>query len=347
MTTNTVRWLLDAVAGTAYQLLVPVAVLAVGVSATVRAALALPFALFVPGYAFLAAVYPERWTGVETATQAGHGFGEDAGDAGIAPGERLLLSVVASAALTATTALAVNFSPFRVAATPVFVAVSAVSVACFGVALVRRAALPAERRNGVPLRGVLDSLRGQFSVHSPALLSADDGRPTSRSEVAFNVLVAVAVLAVVAGGAFAYAAPTADQEFTEFYLVGENESGAYTVNAVPSSLAAGEQRTLYPTLTNQDDAAHDYTVVVELQRVQRTDDGISVQATRRLATLDAPADPGETVRVSHELGPLEPGDGYRVTYYLYAGDPPSDPSRENAHRSLRLWLDVTGDGGGG
>lgn len=354
MATHTVRWRLDLVAGTVYAVLVPIAALLVGVPASVRAALALPFALFVPGYAFLAAVYPERSAGATQQSaqdavgdQLVHDLVEDTPSAGIAPGERLLLSVVASAALTALLALVVNFSPFSIRPAPMFVAVSAFTVACFVVAFVRRAGLPPERRSGLPVRGALDELVGQFTVHSPALLSADDGRPTSRREVAFNVLVAVAVLAVVSGAAFAYAAPTADQQFTEFYLVGENETGAYTVNAVPSSLAAGEQRTLYPTMTNQNATAHEYSVVAELQRVERTDGTVTVQTTRRLATMQASAAPGETARVSHQLGPLEPGSDYRVVYLLYAGDPPPNPSRENARRSVRLYIDVTGDGGGG
>ncbi|WP_336036862.1 DUF1616 domain-containing protein [Halobacterium yunchengense] len=354
MATQNVRWLLDLVLGTAYAVLVPVAVLALGAAGGVRAALALPFVLFVPGYAFLAAVYPARWSGstaggVESdpvGGQAGHDLGGNTGLDGIAPGERLLLSVVASAALVALLALVVNFSPFGVRSASVYVAVSAFTVACFAVALVRRAGKPTDRRSGVPVRGALNEVAGQFTVHSSALLAAEDGRPTSRREVALNLLVAVAVLSVVAGAAFAYAAPTGDQQFTEFYLVGENETGEYTVNAVPSSLDAGEQRTVSPTVTNQEDTAREYTVVAELQRVSRGDGEVSVQATHRLDTMTTEAAPGETARVDHQVGPLDGGSDYRVVYLLYVGDPPQNPSRENAHRSVRLWLDVP-DGGGG
>lgn len=346
MATHTVRWRLDLLAGSLYAVLAPIVTLAVGVPSNVRAVLALPLVLFVPGYALLAAVYPERWSDDETTNRSSSPLVGDATHSGIAPGERIILSVVASAAVVALLALAVNFSPFRIRPAPVSIAVSAFTVACFAVALVRRASLAAERRSGLPLGGVLDSLRGQFTVHSPALLSGSDARPTSRRTVAFNLLVAVAVLAVVAGAAFAYTAPTADQDFTEFYLVGENETGAYTVNAVPSSLDAGEQQTLYPTVTNQDDTAHEYSVVVELQRAEQTDDGVDVRASRTLDTLNAAADSGETERVSHQVGPLEPGGSYRVVYLLYTGDPPSDPSTENAHRSVTLWFDVTDDGGG-
>ncbi|MXR19575.1 DUF1616 domain-containing protein [Halobacterium bonnevillei] len=345
MATDSVRWRLDLLVGTAYAILVPVAVLSVGVTGGVRAALALPFALLVPGYAFLAAMYPQRHADADSTTTSSHGFVRDAVYAGIAPGERLLLAVVSSAALTALVALVVNFSPFGIRPAPMFVAVASLTVALFVVAFVRRAGLQSERRSGLPLRSTLSSFGGQFTVHSAALLEADDSRPTSRREVALNVLVVVAVLAMLASAAFAYTAPTDDQQFTEFYVVGENGDGEYTVDAVPSTLAAGDQQTLHPTITNQNGTDHEYSVVVELQRVERTDSGVEVLGRDTRTTLDAEVASGETERLSHQVGPLESGSEYRVVYLLYEGDPPSDPSRENAHRSLSVFLDVTGDGG--
>lgn len=346
MATDSVWWRLDLLAGTAYVILVPIAVLSVGVTGAARASLALPVALFVPGYAFLAAVYPQRFGTAKTTTSS-HGLVSDVVYTGIAPGERVLLSVVSSAGLTALLALVVNFSPFGIRAAPMFVAVAVLTVALFVVALVRRAGLPAERRGGLSFRSTFDSFAGQFTVHSPALLSADDSRPTSRREVLLNVLVVVAVLAMLASAAFAYTAPTDDQQFTEFYVVGENENGEYTVDAVPSALAAGEQQTLNPTITNQESTDNEYSVVVELQRVDRTDSDVEVLGRDTRTTLDAEVASGETVRLSHQVGPLESGSEYRVVYLLYEGDPPSDPSRENAEHSLSVFLDVTEDGGSG
>lgn len=347
MASHSARSRLDLVAGIIYAVLVPVAVLLLDVDGVVRAALALPFVLFVPGYAFLAAVYPERWGSGETTRDSRHALVADALNAGIAPGERLLLSVISSAALTALVALVVNFTPFSLRPAPLFVAIGAFAAFWFVAALVRRSALPAEQRSGLPIRGALASIHGRFTVHSPALLSTDENRPTSRREVLFNVLVAVAVLAVLASAGFAYAAPTDHQQFTEFYVVGENESGNYTVNAVPSSLDAGEERTLYPTMTNKKGSSTDFSVVVELQRAERTDDGADVQDRETVATLSTRVEAGETARVSHDLGPLEGGSSYRVVYLLYEGEPPEDPSRDNADQSLRIWVDVGGDGGSG
>lgn len=344
MRDDTVWWRLDLVAGAVYAVLVPVLVLRVGVSDPVRAVLALPFLLFAPGYAFLAAVYPERWSTDERTRQPADGVAGDYRDAGIAAGERVVLSLVASAALTPLVALLVNFSPFEIQPAPMFVALSVLAVALFAVAFVRRFRLPAGERGGLAVESFADTLHGQFTVHSATLLSTDETRATSRREVAMNVLIAVAMLSVLAGAAFAYTAPTADQQFTEFYVTAQNDSGAYTVTAVPSTLAAGEEQTVYPTVTNEVGETHDYTVVVELQRLQQTDDGFAVESTRRLTTLQATVPPDETARTSHRLGPFEPGSNYRVTYLLYRGEPPSNPTRANAHRSLRLMVDVTGDG---
>lgn len=342
MTDSAVRWTLDILAGIAYAVLVPALVLAVGVPDAVRATLVLPFVMFVPGYAFLAAVYPERWSESDRTRESAHALVADYLDAGISPGQRLLLSVVLSAGITPFVALVVNFTPALIGPTTMFVALAATSVLFFVAAFVRRLRLEPDRRSGVPLGASVAALVGQFRVRSPTLLSNDRSQPTSRREAALNVLVALALISVLAGAAFAYTTPTADPEFTEFYLVGQNESGNYTVNAVPSSMQAGEEQTVFPTVTNQAGDSTDYTVVVQLQAGQRTDDGFEVTNERRLTTFEGTVPAGETTRFSHELGPFEPGQQYRVVYLLYAGDPPADPTRENAQRSLRLWLTVTG-----
>jgi len=37
------------------------------------------------------------------------------------------------------------------------------------------------------------------------------------------------------------------------------------------------------------------------------------------------------------------GENLRVQYLLYRGDPPAEPTQENAYRSLHLWVDVFED----
>ena len=44
------------------------------------------------------------------------------------------------------------------------------------------------------------------------------------------------------------------------------------------------------------------------------------------------------------VAPTATGEDLRLTYYLYRGDAPSDPSEGSAYRTLSLWVDVSGDG---
>lgn len=340
------RWWLDIVVGIGYTVSVAITILLLGVTGPLRAVLALPFILFVPGYAALVALYPDRKAEGVTPRDQGHGMGVDLTSAGIAPGERFVGSFLASGALVPTIALVVNFSAWEITVGPMVIGISVVTLLCFVVGFVRRVQLPPDERGGIAPGAALTSAVGQFRVHSSTLLDSGSNRPTSGREVVLNGFVALAVLAVVVGAGFAYAAPTAGQEFTEFYLVAENETGAYTINAVPSTLATGQSEPVVPTVTNQLGHSQTYTVVVQRQTVGQSGGNVTVVDRTRVAVFETTTTPGQTVHLTHSLGPFdEPGE-YRIVYLLYKGDPPPNPSLSNANRSLRLSITVTSGGQG-
>lgn len=337
-------WWFDILLGITYTVLAVAAVVPLAVTGPLRAVLLLPFLLFVPGYAVLAVLYPERRATDVRERRPGHAMTAEYATAGIAPGERFLLSIVASAALTPAIAILVNFSPFAIQATTMAVAVGGVTATMFGAAFVRRARVAPPHRGGLTPGVTLARITDQFRVHSKTLLDDGSTRPTTSGEVLLNLLVATAIIGVLAGAAFAYTAPTADQSFTEFYLVGQTESGTYTIDAVPSTLPDGEQQTVYPTITNDRGSPHEYVLVIERHRIDRTDNDVSVTDEHHVTTITTTVQPGETVRQTHTLGPLEAGTEYRFVYLLYTGEVPPDPSLATANRSLRLY--VTGTDGG-
>lgn len=338
------RWWLDLLVGIVYTVIAVGAVVTLGVDGLLRAVVVLPFLLFVPGYAALVVLYPERQASGVRERRPGHAMTAEYATAGIAPGERVLLSIVASAAITPGTAILVNFAPVGIRATTMAIAVGGLTTVLFVLGFLRRARVTPSDRGGVAPGSALHRVTAQFRIHSKTLLDDQSPRPTSIGEVVLNIVVAVAVLGLVAGAAFAYTAPTADQSFTEFYLVGQTESGNYTIDAVPATLPAGEQQPVYPTITNERASSQEYVLVVERQRIDRTDTGVSVTDEQHVTTITTTVDPGETVRTTHELGPLDAGTDYRFVYLLYTGEPPNDPSRSTADRSLRLY--VTGTDGG-
>ena len=337
MAAHTVEWTVDLVCCIALALLVPVAVLVVGVESPLRAAITLPFLVFVPGYAFLATVYPERHEPSTKSRDATHALAAHRAQAGIPAGERLVLSVLISCALTPFVALLLNFTGAGVRPRPVLVAIAGLTLLLSVGAVARRARLSFERRGGVSFAAAASLFGGEGS--------SDGGISQSSTLVrALNVVVVLALLLVPVTAAFAFTEPTAGQQFTEFSVTGQNESGNYTVESLPTQLEPGTEEPVYVTIRNQEGAPESYTVVAMLQRTERTDDGVTVRSSRRLTSFERDLADGERARITHSLGPLDAGQRYRVAYLLYTGEAPTNPTRDNAYRSLRVWVTVTESG---
>ncbi|WP_440991992.1 DUF1616 domain-containing protein [Haloarchaeobius baliensis] len=339
MAVRSLEWTVDLVFAVALALLVPAAVLVVGLQGLPRAAITLPFLLFVPGYVFLAAVYPERYEESTTSRDAAHPLAARRAQAGIPLGERLVLSMLISAVLTPLVALVLNFTPLGVRARPVLLGIAGLSLFLAVIGLARRAMLEQERRGGVPLsgrgnRGARDSRRG-------GTLASQSSRRSGTTEKLLRGLVVVALLLLPATAAFAYAAPADGQDFTELSITAENASGNHTVEALPTTIQSGTEEPVSVSITNQEGQQQTYTVVTMLQRAERADGGVRVESSQRLDRFERTVAPGEQVRFDHSLGPIDSGGEYRVVYLLYRGEPPNNPTRENAYRSVRLWVTVT------
>lgn len=342
MAANTVEWTVDLVCCIAMALLVPLAVVVLGVQNPFRAAIAFPLLGFVPGYAFLAALYPERYEPSTTSRDAVHALAAQRAQAGIPAGERVVLSVLISCTLSPVVALVLNFTSLGVRPGPVLLGIAALSLLLSVVGVARRATLTLERRGGPSFAAVttlFDDGRAGRSARSGGGL----GQNTTLVQ-GLNVVVVLALLLVPVTAAFAYAAPTAGQQFTEFSVTGQNESGNYTVESLPTQLEPGTEEPVYVSIRNQEGGPQRYTVVAMLQRTERTGDGVSVQSSQRLTAFERELADGERARITHSLGPLDGGQRYRVVYLLYTGDPPSNPTQENAYRSLRFWVTVTESG---
>ncbi|WP_137286725.1 DUF1616 domain-containing protein [Halorussus salinisoli] len=313
----------------------PVAILA----RVVTLAVGLPLLLFLPGYAAVAVVFPGHEPAVERI--------DDAGDpvaprfqfrerAGIDAVERVTLAVGVSAAVTPATALALNFTPMGLYARPLVVALAGFTVLTSLVAAVARLRLPAEARFAPTLRP------------EPSPVSSDAGETaTNAGETdedglgAANVVLAVGVLVAVAGIGFAVAVPKPGQQFTELYLLSENENGTLVADDFPA-FAPGEQTPLVVGVENHEGRAVNYSLVVELQRVETTDDRTSVRAEERLHRTAVSVAAGETERVRLDLAPPTVGPDVRLRVMLFEGPVPADPTAESAYRYVDLWLN---DGG--
>jgi Predicted membrane protein len=308
-----------------------------------------------PGYAFIAALFPEAGESpVDEEDAIGHSAdgivdveaetdeSEDNGDrSGIDGIERVALAFGTSIAIVPLLGLVLNFTPWGIRLTPIMVTVAGFTLGATAVAARRRWALPVDEQFSVPYREWIDSGRSELF------------EPETRLDGALNVLLVVSVLLAVSSVAYAVAVPPQGEQFSEFYLLTENEDGELVADGYPSTFVRGESASVVVGIGNNEYESTNYTVVVELQRVEAVDGGnltangtanatteLRVVDRERLGELSAQLEHNETWQDTHELQPTMTGQNLRVQYLLYRGEPPAEPTRDNAYRSLHLWVDV-------
>lgn len=309
----------------------------------VRVVVGLAFVLFVPGYAFVAMLFPEAGdppmgeepTDTDADREGESGPGSGAGpvpnvDRGIDGVERVALSFGLSIAIVPLLGLALNFTPFGIRLVPIVVTLGGFSVIATVVAAWRRRQLPAEDRFRVPYRAWLAAARREVFD------------PPTRLDAALNVALALAVLLAASSVVYAIAVPPQGEQFSEFYLLTEDDEGELVADGYPESFTVGEPASLYVGIENNEYESVDYTVVVQLQRVEGEGNQSRVTDRVEVDRFSATADHNETWLEERSLavgGDLT-GEDLRLTFLLYDGDVPAAPTRANAYRDLHLWVDV-------
>jgi uncharacterized membrane protein len=289
-----------------------------------RIGMGLAFALLVPGYLSVAALFP----------RASEGDGDSAtGPHGLDALERIVLSFGLSIAVVPLVGLALSFTPWGIRLVPVLVALTAFVVGVATVAVVRRRRLPREDRFVVRPRTWVRTVRtGLFE-------------PATRSDAALNALVICAILLATGSVAFAVAAPTGGESFTTFSLLTENESGALVADDYPTEFVRGEPEPVVVSVSNHEGEPVRYTVVAELQRVRTEGNATQVAASTELVRFSNRVEANGTWRRTVDIAPERTGDRFRLQFLLYRGDAPADPSSGTAYRELHIWIDVASTAG--
>jgi uncharacterized membrane protein len=294
---------------------------------------ALPLVFVLPGYVAVSAAFPESVrSGTDDPT-------------GISPLERAVLSVFVSLLVVPFAALSTDYSPWGIGPATVLFALSVVTLGGTAAAYVRRTGVPPGRRFGV----VAGDLRG--AVATPG--SSDDEavrRPAvatvvgaiagdSTGATLLNVVVVLAVVA--AAGSVAQAVVLDDGPgSTQTYLLTENESGSLVAADYPTNLTAGEPVSPVVGVENHRRQAVDYTVVVQLQRVEAPGSSAAVAETQSVARFTRTLGPGERALADPTVRPELTGDRLRLVYLVYAGEPPDRPTMANADGEVHLWVSV-------
>lgn len=319
-----------------------------------RVVFGLVFVLFLPGYAFVAALFPEAGSGPtetdpssteenhsttrpapEPGTEAAADAVGDTADhtpqeqAGIDGIERVALSFGLSIAIVPLIGLVLNFTPWGIRLAPIAISVSGVTLICVAVAAQRRWALPADEQFTVPYREWLAAGRTELF------------EPESQTDAALNVVLAISILLALSSVGYAVAVPPQGEQFTEFYLLTEQPNGELVADDYPTDITIDEQPELIVGIANNEYDSQEYTVIVQLQDVVREGNTTTVTDRTELDRFTTTVAHNETHHERRVLTPTRTGTDLRVQYLLYTGEPPANPTAETAYRDLHLWLNVT------
>lgn len=314
---------LAAVAG--WTLLTAVAVFVPPIDETpIRAALGVAFVLVAPGYALVAALFPD--------------------DRAIDGLERAALAIGTSIAVVPLVGLALSVTPVGLRTVPIVAALGGLTLALVAIAVQRRRECAPDERFRVPYRAWLASAREELF------------HPDSRADAVLNVLLIASI--VLAAGAVGWAVfvPHGGEGFSEFYLLTETNDGELVADDYPETLTAGESATLIVGIGNHEHERTTYGVVGQLQRVRIENRTITdrpnatatppareviVEERTELARFRTTLADNETHHRTVSVRPRMTGERLRLQWLLYRGAIPDEPREETAYRTLHLWVNVT------
>jgi uncharacterized membrane protein len=322
------RWYIDLSLVT---FLTGLAVLTVsfGVTGVPRLALVVPLVTVLPGYAFIALLYPSSGShSVPTVDENRKGLRNPLPSKnGVDTVERAVFAVISTLVIVPCVALLTDFTPWGIAVQPVLFGLAGVTMLCTVGGLVRRHRLPAESRYTPQFSQVVENLT--YSADSTAF-----GQTKSRHRL-FNVALGVSLLMLASSVGYAAVNPPQAGGFTEFYVETDTVTGD-TQAMYPSQFVAGETRTLPVTITNQEHEQQTYEAVVEIQRMSGTEVVESTREDSRTVTVAH----NQSTTLEFPVSPEQRGSDLRLLVSLYRGEAPADPSADSAYRTLRLPITV-------
>lgn len=268
-----------------------------------RIVLGLLLVLFSPGYALVAALFPERPRERETFENAVTTRVTD----GIDGLERLALSIALSVVVVPLIGLALNYTALGIRLVPIISTAALFTLSLCALAYMRRQLRPE------PMR-----LRIQFSL--PLLRWGERDFPDKLLTGALILSVlgaAVSLIYVVGSG-------PAKQPFTEIYLL-DADGG---MSAYPSSMNPNETFSVQLGVRNHEGRLQNYSLQVDIEPHPHVND------SERLRTLEISLEPGESRTLPLSFtAPEDPGQ-YGLTFRLYL-DNAVEP-----YRSLQMWITV-------
>jgi len=295
------------------------------VGSVLRAVSGFLLLFFLPGYALLTVLFPEQPESRSSPFGPRTALFEDRGIDGT---ERTALSFGISLALLPFMGLALSLA--GAAVDPVMVVLSVSTIVLVGMALgtVRRMRLPESKQFRIPVRTWGNDL-------FDALFGSGVGRG------ALTALLIASIVTAAGGLVYAASTPGVDESYTTLALLSDDDSGERVASAYPTEFTVGETQEITVSVENHEQRGVEYTVVAQLQRVETDDSEVLVVESRELDRTSFRVADGRTHNWTHKVSPTLEGGRLRLTYLLYRGGVPADPSTESAYEHAYVWVNVS------
>ena len=190
----------------------------------VRYVLTLPLLLFIPGYCFIAALFPQV--------------------SDISLIERIALSFGFSFALVSLIGLVLNFTLWGIRLDPIVLSLTGFTLLMILVAYYRRSHLPVEERFNVPFQAL------ERTIHQE--LSSGE----SKIDHFLSVVLVISILVAILTTGYVIVFPQEGERFSEFYILGENRTSAN----FPDLIIAGQNYPMYIGVGNHEYRNMNYTI---------------------------------------------------------------------------------------
>lgn len=292
--------------------------------------LALPFLFLFPGYVLVRTLFPrvDEVGADEGGSSRGRidGFLATSGQTRV---ERVVLSIPASILVSGVIGMLLAYTPWGLRS-DTFVLSNGAFTLSFALFACYRAQTRSDTTTGATASrpGYRDQLRGYFAGDRPI-------------HTILTGIVIVSLLASLVAVGYAIAIPQRAETPTELYLLTENESGELVAANYPTEFTAGENRTVHVGITNREFRTTTFNVVVLLEAVESDRRSADGSGARQLRRFTPTIEPGETWQERHVISPEMTGTDLRLSYLLYKGPVPDDPSIGSAYREVHLWITVT------
>jgi len=279
-----------------------------------RPLLVLPLVAFLPGYAVVATLFPKRPDFSDSpATRVEIDWYE-----------RVVLSVTVSLTVAILTGVVLNATIWPIVLVNVVNVLAAVTIVGAIGGIIRRLQLDPDER---------------FLFRRDVLGGASGSRTAQLRRLATpaNVAVVLVVLVTFSSVVAVTATPRDGETDTDIGLLTLSDDGELQAEEYPRQIPQGEQRQLILSIQNREQETVNYTAVVKPDRVTETGE---VLRSEELARFRQNINDSETASITHTVEPTFSGDRLRLTYLVYRGTPPADPSVDTAYREVHLWISV-------